>query len=195
MGILRSATQSRTMSSKAVLSLCLSLCFITTTTTAATASECITTAGNVVGAACVFPFTYGGTTYSSCTTAGGFDPWCYTEVNSAGVGVTGKFGDCGTSSSCTTTTATSECITTGGNVVGASCVFPFIYGGVTFDSCTTAGGFAPWCYTEVNSQGVGVTGKFGDCGTSPVCSGLTTTTTTSTSTTSTTSTTTTSTTS
>merc|ERR1711892_1464372 len=102
------------------------------------------------------------------------------------MGVTGKYGDCGTSSSCTETTATSECITTGGNVVGASCVFPFIYGGVSFDSCTTAGGFAPWCYTEVNSQGVGVTGKFGDCGTSPVCSGLTTTTTTSTSTTSTT---------
>merc|ERR1712106_1319873 len=112
MGILRSATQSRTMSSKAVLSLCLSLCFIATTTTAATASECITTAGNVVGAACVFPFTYGGTTYYSCTTAGGFAPWCYTEVNSAGVGVTGKYGDCGTSSACTGETTTTSTTTT-----------------------------------------------------------------------------------
>merc|ERR1712128_375060 len=128
-------TQSRTMSSKAVLSVCLYLCFITTTTTAETDSECITTAGNVVGAACVFPFTYGGTTFSSCTTAGEFAPWCYTEVNSAGVGVTGKFGDCGTSSACTGQSATaSECVTTGGNVVGASCVFPFTYGGTTFTS-------------------------------------------------------------
>merc|ERR1712106_649493 len=134
--ILKSATQSTTMSSKAVFSLCLSLCFITTTITAATASECITTAGNVVGSACVFPFTYGGTTFSSCTTAGGSAPWCYTEVNSAGVGVTGKFGDCGTSSACTGQSATaSECVTTGGNLVGASCVFPFTYGGTTFTSC------------------------------------------------------------
>merc|ERR1711892_1355200 len=129
--ILKSAPQSRTMSSKAVLSLCLSLCFITTITTAATASECLTTAGNVVGSACVFPFTYGGTTYYSCTTAGGFAPWCYTEVNSAGVGVTGKFGDCGTSSACTgettttstTTTSTSTTSTTTAvDVCVASCV-------------------------------------------------------------------------
>merc|ERR1712106_206387 len=170
--ILRSATQSRTMSSKAVLSLCLSLCFITTTTTAATASECLTTAGNVVGAACVFPFTYGGTTYHSCTTAGGLASWCYTEVSSAGVGVTGKYGDCGTGAARTGKTSTaSECITTAGKVVGAPCVSPFTYGGTKYSSCTTAGGFAPWCYTEVSSAGVGVTDKYGDCGTSSACTG------------------------
>merc|ERR1712106_608052 len=156
-----------------------SLCLISFANGAPT-SECMTTGGNVVGAACVFPFTYGGVEFYKCTTAGGFAPWCYTEVNSQGVGVTGKYGDCGTSSACsagttttttTTTTAapTSECITTGGNVVGAACVFPFTYGGVDFYSCTTAGGFAPWCYTEVNSQGMGVTGKYGDCGTSSSC--------------------------
>merc|ERR1711892_1432223 len=110
--ILRSATQTRAMSCKAVLSLCLSLCFIATTTTAATASESITTAGNVVGASCVFPFTYGGTTFTSCTTSGGFAPWCYTEVNSQGVGVTGKYGDCGTSSACTGETTTTSTTTT-----------------------------------------------------------------------------------
>merc|ERR1712106_383594 len=85
---------------------------------------------------------------------------------------------------------TSECLTTGGNVVGAACIFPFTYGGVEFYKCTTAGGFAPWCYTEVNSQGVGVTGKYGDCGTSSACTGETTTTTTATTSTTTTSTTT-----
>ena len=25
---------------------------------------------------CVLPFKYSGTTYTSCTTAGGYDPWC-----------------------------------------------------------------------------------------------------------------------
>merc|ERR1711935_1103765 len=137
----RSATKTRAMSCKAVLSLCLSL-------------------------------TYGGTTYHSCTTAGGLASWCYTEVSSAGVGVTGKYGDCGTSSACTGQSATaSDCITTGGKVVGAACVFPFTYGGTSYSKCTTVGGFAPWCYTEVSSAGVGVTGKYGDCGTNPACTG------------------------
>merc|ERR1711892_397869 len=152
--ILRLATQTRAMSSKAVLSLCLSLCLTalvsgdclttsgqscvfpfkyggvtyntTTTTTVAPGSQCITTGGNVVGAACVFPFTYGGVAFASCTTSGGFAPWCYTEVNSQGVGVTGKYGDCGTSSACTgettTTSTTTTSTTTAADVCVASCV-------------------------------------------------------------------------
>merc|ERR1712106_566241 len=165
--ILRSATQTRAMSSKAVLSLCLFLCLTTLVS-----GDCLTTSGQ----SCVFPFKYGGVTYNTCTTAGGFAPWCSTQVGSSGVHIAGNYGDC--TAECLTTTATtttvapgSQCITTGGNVVGAACVFPFTYGGTTFSSCTTAGGFAPWCYTEVNSQGVGVTDKYGDCGTSSACTG------------------------
>merc|ERR1711892_1598766 len=175
--ILRLATQTRAMSSKAVLSLCLSLCL-----TALVSGDCLTTSGQ----SCVFPFKYGGVTYNTCTTAGGFAPWCSTQVDSSGVHIAGNYGDCTAECLTTTTTTTttaapgSECVTTGGNVVGAACVFPFSYGGVAFTSCTTSGGFAPWCYTEVNSQGVGVTGKYGDCGTSLACTGETTTTSTTT---------------
>merc|ERR1712198_207727 len=50
----------------------------TTTTTAAPTNVCTTTAG----AACVFPFTYMGQTYTSCTNAGGFQPaWCSTKTD------------------------------------------------------------------------------------------------------------------
>merc|ERR1711973_466895 len=50
----------------------------TTTTTAAPTNVCTTTAGT----ACVFPFTYMGQTYTSCTNAGGFQPaWCSTKTD------------------------------------------------------------------------------------------------------------------
>merc|ERR1712194_434898 len=33
------------------------------------------------------------------------------------------------------------------------CVFPFIYEGVTYDSCTNVDHDEPWCSTEVDSNG------------------------------------------
>merc|ERR1712243_546738 len=85
--------------------------------------------------------------------------------------------------SCLFALASSACTTTGGPASGSACVFPFKYADQTFYTCTNSGGFAPWCYTQVDSQGKGVSGRYGDCGTSPACSGATTTTTTTSTTT------------
>merc|ERR1719423_309088 len=61
----------------------------TTTTTAAPTNVCTTTAGT----ACVFPFTYMGQTYTSCTNAGGFQPaWCSTKTDAYGNHIIGNFG-------------------------------------------------------------------------------------------------------
>ena len=55
---------------------------------------CKTTGGTGHGAACVFPFTFGGKTYTTCTTVGnGHTPWCATST--AG-GENGPWGNCNT---------------------------------------------------------------------------------------------------
>ena len=48
------------------------------------------------GQDCVFPFTYRGRSYSSCTTAESVNgaAWCATEVDSAGAVVHSKWQDC-----------------------------------------------------------------------------------------------------
>eukprot|EP00928_Gymnodinium_smaydae_P073685 TRINITY_DN5683_c0_g3_i3.p1 TRINITY_DN5683_c0_g3~~TRINITY_DN5683_c0_g3_i3.p1 ORF type:complete len:252 (+),score=34.81 TRINITY_DN5683_c0_g3_i3:65-757(+) len=46
---------------------------------------------------------------------------------------------------------------------GASCVFPFRYGGVVYGACTRIGSTVPWCATEVDSAGAYVEGKWGLC--------------------------------
>ena len=44
------------------------------------------------------------------------------------------------------------------------CVFPFIYKSVAYDGCTLRDSKKFWCYTEVDSNGIGVWGKWGYCG-------------------------------
>ena len=61
------------------------------------------------------------------------------------------------------------CITNGGNVNNETCVFPFIYKGVTYRSCTSKDENKNWCYTEVDTNANGVEGKWGYC--SPECQG------------------------
>ena len=62
----------------------------TTTIATTSSSGCAT----LQGQPCVFPFTWQGVTYTSCTTAGGFDPWCSTATDHSGAHVTGNYGDC-----------------------------------------------------------------------------------------------------
>ena len=48
-------------------------------------------------------------------------------------------------------------------VCKTDCVFPFIYKSVTYHSCTRKDSGSDWCYTKVDSNGVGVSGKWGYC--------------------------------
>lgn len=97
--------------------------------------------GNAEGALCHFPFMFEGKSYSSCTTEGRSDklPWCATTAD---YGKDKKFGFC-----------PSELLYTfGGNSNGKECVFPFVFLGETYDSCTTEGRDDEyrWCSTTDN---------------------------------------------
>merc|ERR1712110_1277106 len=47
----------------------------------------------------------------------------------------------------------SDCSTTGGNAGGRECKFPFIYKGVTYNTCTSLDNNQPWCYTDGKKWG------------------------------------------
>nr|ADU34085.1 matrix metalloproteinase 9 [Ctenopharyngodon idella] len=97
--------------------------------------------GNAEGALCHFPFLFEGTSYSSCTTEGREDglPWCATTAD---YDKDKKYGFC-----------PSELLFTfDGNSNEAPCVFPFVFQGVKYNSCTTDGrsdGYR-WCATTAN---------------------------------------------
>lgn len=97
--------------------------------------------GNAEGAMCHFPFVFEGKSYTTCTTEGRSDnlPWCATTAD---YGRDKKFGFC-----------PSELLYTfGGNANESPCVFPFIFLGEEYDSCTTEGrsdGYR-WCATTSN---------------------------------------------
>merc|ERR1712060_169217 len=56
---------------------------------------CTTVSGKVVGAPCVFPFTYKDTSYTSCKpSVGSKKSWCSTKTDSSGVYVSGYWGYC-----------------------------------------------------------------------------------------------------
>lgn len=97
--------------------------------------------GNSDGAMCHFPYIFEGKSYTSCTTEGRTDdlPWCATTED---YDRDQKYGFC-----------PSELLYTfGGNANGAECVFPFVFLGEEYDSCTTEGrsdGYR-WCATTSN---------------------------------------------
>uniref|UniRef100_A0A671N8P4 Matrix metalloproteinase-9 n=1 Tax=Sinocyclocheilus anshuiensis TaxID=1608454 RepID=A0A671N8P4_9TELE len=97
--------------------------------------------GNAEGAMCHFPFLFEGTSYSTCTTEGRTDglPWCATTAD---YDKDKKFGFC-----------PSELLFTfDGNSNEAPCVFPFVFLGVKYDTCTRDGrtdGYR-WCATTAN---------------------------------------------
>merc|ERR1711973_210208 len=70
-----------------------------------------------------------------------------------------------TTTPATITTTSAGCWTSSGAMVNARCIFPFIYKGETYNSCTTAGGFSkPWCSTATTTTGQHINGYWGDCG-------------------------------
>lgn len=100
-----------------------------------------TSYGNADGAMCHFPFTFEGKSYTTCTTEGRSDnlPWCATTAD---YDTDKKYGFC-----------PSELLYTyDGNSNGDKCVFPFIFLGKEYNSCTTEGrsdGYR-WCATTDN---------------------------------------------
>jgi len=62
-------------------------------------------------------------------------------------------------------TPRSECSTAGGPAgVGTPCVFPFVYNGVRFTSCTTVNNNGQrWCATEVGANSAYIGNKWGTC--------------------------------
>merc|ERR1712183_37471 len=114
---------------------------------AITHGECRT----IKGDQCIFPFTYKGVTYKTCTKADSELAWCATEVHPSGK------GDC--DESCPT-----ECLTRQNN----PCVFPFTYKGEVHNQCTkvdsVSGAF--WCATKVDRTGKAVRNAYEDCQTS-----------------------------
>ena len=57
-----------------------------------------------------------------------------------------------------------ECNTTGGPVPNQPCVFPFIYNGEEFSSCTKVDYRVSWCATKKDEEGKLVGTNWGNCG-------------------------------
>ena len=114
------------------------------------------------GAACVFPFLYGGVEYTKCSYADSPVPWCATATRSDGTVITNSWGDCqmdtGTSSCLAETLSFSSCSTPTGD-----CVFPFRHKGVVYTTCTTVELGVSWCSTLTTQQGEHVAGNEGTC--------------------------------
>ncbi|XP_049635156.1 matrix metalloproteinase-9 [Suncus etruscus] len=97
--------------------------------------------GNADGAPCHFPFVFEGQSYTSCTTNGRSDDlsWCSTTAN---FDKDCQFGFC----------PSERLYTEYGNGEGKACVFPFIFEGRSYSTCTVAGrndGYR-WCATTSN---------------------------------------------
>lgn len=120
-------------------------------------SSCLTVGGPAASQPCVFPFTVGGVTYSSCKTDGTVqtsclttsfwgmkittcrteglsEPWCSTSTTADGTHVSdqGNYGQC--PDTCGT------CVAVSGPAQGRLCVFPFSWAGTTWSEC------ADWSY-------------------------------------------------
>ncbi|XP_051780252.1 epididymal sperm-binding protein 1-like [Erpetoichthys calabaricus] len=84
---------------------------------------------------CVFPFIYKGQTYNSCTMTDYSSLWCATTSN---------FDKDFQWTTCSSVPLVTE------KPKASSCVFPFIYKGQIYNSCTMTDYSIPWCATTSN---------------------------------------------
>ncbi|XP_014859886.1 PREDICTED: matrix metalloproteinase-9-like, partial [Poecilia mexicana] len=100
-----------------------------------------TYAGNAGGAVCHFPFAFHGRSYTTCITEGVNNsiPWCATTAD---YDTDKKYGLC----------PSELLLTFDGNANGAPCVYPFVFQGKMYKSCTTDGRIdrKRWCATTSN---------------------------------------------
>jgi len=111
------------------------------------------------GQRCAFPVKYKGETYTTCGKNGYTKNWCPTSLKTSGEY---EEWDLCSPARCTVNTG---CTTIQGADPGADCVFPFTYGEVVYNACTTDGGAPlPWCSTLTDENGVHVgQEKWGYC--------------------------------
>lgn len=111
------------------------------------------------GKACVFPFTYLGVTYNECTSVGETWPWCATKVDKNGGWMKGEDDWCHKECDKDCSIGTKH----------EPCVFPFIYKGKKYTSCTSVEEHNPWCSTKVDRKGGYMKGYSAWC--KPGCDG------------------------
>ena len=121
---------------------------------------------------CIFPFIYEGQTYNNCITIHNNGiPWCPTQLDSLG-NYNGYWNNCGLGceppqapAAPSTNATNNSCRTTSGpDVLGRNCVFPFIYYGQMYQECIDMHNYGiPWCPTELDYDGKYIDGKWGNC--------------------------------
>jgi len=118
---------------------------------------------------CIFPFSYKGVEYSSCSTVdNNGEQWCSTRTDHTGGHVQGSWGQCGDHCS-------AGCKTVSGPDTDKVCVFPFRWSGIMYRECTSHSNTGQlWCATQVDVNNNYIDNKWGNCGDS--CPGCRTTT-------------------
>ena len=118
---------------------------------------------------CIFPFSYKGVEYSSCSTVdNNGEQWCSTRTDHTGAHVQGSWGQCGDHCS-------AGCKTVSGPDTDKVCVFPFRWSGIMYRECTSHSNTGQlWCATQVDVNNNYIDNKWGNCGDS--CPGCRTTT-------------------
>jgi len=103
---------------------------------------------------CIFPFYHNGVKYTSCTLGNSMVPsrdreWCAIHTVQQKM-LPGAYAYCSEGEE-------SKKIGT------RTCVFPFIYEGLTFHHCTMYDHAVPWCALQVDDDGEYLRGAWGNC--------------------------------
>ena len=122
-----------------------------------TEEPCVTVSGEDPSKPCVFPFVQEGVTYNECAWYGGYAAWCSTRNNANNV--TLRRGNC----AATCPIPEKPCMAVIDEMYSGPCVFPFVYMGVTHNTCLWDGqNFVHWCSTLNDNKSETV--MRGNCG-------------------------------